>query len=296
MWELNEQGSPTWIGKRLAKTFGSETGFLANRMLHIYGELLNGKFKTSEELHERFKSDGLPLFTSEQSANIFKKIQPHQTGGGILTDTINDMVKLIPFEGIGPYIFYVNTLENTSVFKDAIGAALDITAGALPVMASFTQSLMQTLVGAIPIPFSGPVGIFIGYMFASVFLWTAILLGITRREFGAAVEATAGLIPVFGQTAMRAVSAADRVGTKLNARKDKIIAQLTNAYGSVSSAAKDGIGSLPTSVPKLTSPAPLSVLGQTGKGLKQFTRRRGYTSIWKVHRKKSRKHSGGGLR
>ena len=52
-------------------------------------------------------------------------------------------------------------------------------------------------------------------------------MGISRQQFGSAVEATAGLIPVVGPTAMSWVSKANFTAAKLNMRRKKVMESVT---------------------------------------------------------------------
>ncbi len=49
------------------------------------------------------------------------------------------------------------------------------------------------------------------------------MIGVSRQQFGSAVEATAGLIPVVGPTAMNWVSKANFTAAKLNMRRKKVM-------------------------------------------------------------------------
>lgn len=111
---------------------------------------------------------------------------------------------------------------------------MDITAAMLPVIAVNFQNFTPLVVGLIPLPYSNFVGIAIGYCFSAFFLWLAILLGISRQQFGSAVEATAGLIPVIGPTAMNWVSKANFTAAKLNMRRKRVMESVSETLAVVS--------------------------------------------------------------
>jgi len=268
MWNLEDPAPQTGVGQILSEKISPEVGEKADKVLNALNELKNGAFESGEQIYNSFKNGSASLFTRPQADSIYRTLNKPMKGAGIITTTIEGLVQRIPFEGLSKYVFYLNELENTSMFKDLIASALDITAGVLPVSASLVQTGTQTIIGSIPIPFSGPVGIFFGWLFSMYLLWIAMLIGISRRDFGAAVEASAGMIPIFGQAAMRAVSAADRVATKLAARSDKVLRQITDAFGSAQNA-----------------------IQQTTKvGGKRFTRRKRYTRKWKKGLRRSQRH------
>jgi hypothetical protein len=160
-----------------------------------------------------------------------------------------------------PFIFILDTLENTPLFGDLIGAALDVTAAVLPVIASNIQTITPSLVGLIPVPLAGTLGIVLGWLFSLFFLWLAMVIGISRKEFAAALEATAGMVPVIGPALSRGVKAVETVGTKFYNRADKISASISKAFGSLMGAinkVKSTVKSLP-SIDKFAGPNPPSL-------------------------------------
>lgn len=109
-----------------------------------------------------------------------------------------------------------------------------MTAAVLPIIAVNLQNFTPLVIGLIPIPYANFIGIAIGYCFSAFFLWLAILLGISRQQFGSAVEATAGLIPVVGPTAMNWVAKANFTAAKLNARRKKVMESISQTLEAVS--------------------------------------------------------------
>jgi hypothetical protein len=255
-------------------------------MISAYEALYKGKFKSAEDLRRSFTKDGQPLFTPEQSKSVFRKIQPIliQKGGEQIESIVNmaarkgiDLAAGITEPGppnpavqatiktvqmvirmVIPFIFILDTLENTPLFGDLIGASLDVTAAVLPVMASNIQTMTPGIVGLIPVPLAGTLGIVLGWLFSLWFLWLAMVIGISRKEFAAALEATAGMVPVIGPALSRGVKAVETVGTKFYNRADKIAASISKAYGSLMGAinkVKSTVNSLP-SVDKFAGPNP----------------------------------------
>jgi hypothetical protein len=255
-------------------------------MISAYEALYKGKFDSADDIRRAFTKDGEPLFTPEQAASVFKKIGPMQTqkGGAQIESIVNmaarqgiDLAAGITEPGppnpavqatiktvqmvirmVIPFIFILDTLENTPLFGDLIGAALDVTAAVLPVIASNIQTITPGLVGLIPVPLAGTIGIVLGWLFSLFFLWLAMVIGISRKEFAAALEATAGMVPVVGPALSRGVKAVETVGTKFYNRADKISASISKAFGSLQSAvqnAKSTLGSIkidsPTNLPSM---------------------------------------------
>jgi len=275
-WELNDKHPSTSFGKIVKRHIGAADADNVDRMLSAYEALYKGKYKSSEDIRRSFTKDGQPLFTKEQAKSIFRQIRKGQTGGERIESIMNSLgssavdmaagitkpqppnaavqgaMKSIQLfiRMIIPFVFVLDTLENIPLFGDLIGASLDVTAATLPVIASNVQTFTPALVGLIPIPLAGTVGIFLGWLFSLWFLWLAAVIGTSRKDFGAAVEATSGMVPVIGPALMRGIKAAETVGTKFYNRADKISASITQAYGSLMGAvenAKNTVSSMAAS-------------------------------------------------
>ena len=82
------------------------------------------------------------------------------------------------------------------------------------------------------------------------FLWLAAVIGMSRKDFGAALEATSGMVPVIGPALMRGMKAVETVGTKFYNRADRISESISQAYGSLMGAvenAKNTVSSMAAS-------------------------------------------------
>lgn len=285
-WELNSKHPSTSFGQIVRRHISAPDAQNVDSMISAYEALYTGKFKSAEDIRRSFTKDGEPLFTPEQAASVFRKIQPFtiQKGGAPVDSILNDSIRKAIDSAAGitppipmnpaiqggiksmqlivrtiiPFIFILDTLENTPLFGDIVGAALDVTAAALPVMASTIQTMTPSIVGLIPIPLAGTVGILLGWLFSLFFLWLAMVIGISRKEFAAALEATAGMVPVIGPALSRGVKAVETVGTKFYNRAEKISASISKAFGSLQGAiakVKSTAQSLP-SIDKFAGPNP----------------------------------------
>ena len=284
-WELQSKHPATSFGKIVERHVGTADAKNMDSMISAYEALYKGKFNSAEDIRRSFTKNGQPLFTPEQAQSVFKKIRPITQKGG---EQIESIVNMAARQGIDlaagitkpgppnpaieatiktvqmvirmiiPFIFILDTIENTPLFGDLVGAALDVTAAVLPVMASNIQTITPGLVGLIPVPLAGTLGIVLGWLFSLWFLWLAMVIGISRKEFAAALEATAGMVPVVGPALSRGVKAAETVGTKFYNRADKISASISKAFGSLQGAiakVKSTASSLP-SLDKFAGPNP----------------------------------------
>jgi len=282
-WELNDKHPSTSFGKIVKRHVSASDADNVDNMLSAYEALYKGKYKSAEDLRRSFTKDGQPLFTPEQAKSVYRQIRKGQTGGervdSILNSAISSGIDVAAgitqpsppnaavqgavksvqtiIRMIIPFVFILDTLEHTPLFGDLIGAALDVTAATLPVIASNVQTFTPALVGLIPLPLAGLVGIFLGWLFSLWFLWLAAVIGTSRKDFAAALEATAGMVPVIGPALMRGVGAVETVGTKFYNRADRISSSISQAYGSLMGAvenAKNTVSSIAnTSTMKIPS-------------------------------------------
>lgn len=264
-WELRDKHPSTSFGKIVKRHIGAADADNVDRMLSAYEALYKGKYKSSEDLRRSFTKDGQPLFTSEQANSIYRQIRKGQTGGERVDSILNSIISTGVDVAAGitqppppnaavqgatksiqmfirmiiPFVFILDTLEDIPLFGDLIGASLDVTAATLPVIASNFQTFTPALVGLIPLPLAGTVGIFLGWLFSLWFLWLAAVIGASRKDFASAVEATSGMVPIIGPALMRGVKAVETVGTKFYNRSDRISESISQAYGSLMGAVEN---------------------------------------------------------
>ena len=207
----------------------------------VFEDLMNRKFASPEELRQHFGS----TFTPSQAKNIWTSLQ---TKGGVVNDevdfispatssAIDGLLSIfipevrLPIKTALGFVFILSYVESLPIFGQLVAAAFDMTAAVLPIIAVNFQNFTPLVVGLIPVPYANLIGVAIGYVFSAFFLWMAILMGISRQQFGSAVEATAGLIPVVGPTAMNWVAKANFTAAKLNQRRKKVMESVSQTLG-----------------------------------------------------------------
>lgn len=277
-WELHSRHPTTVIGDIVKKHIGASDALNVDAMIDAYNTLHKGEFKSSEEIRQSFFRDGEPLLTPKQADSVYRATKGTQKGGmseSVFNDAAESIIDTVSGVQRGPalppgaaaaaekawktfqfalrvvlpFVFILETLQHTPLFGQLIGAALDVTAATLPVIATMIQSTTPAFVGLIPIPYAGTIGIILGWMFSAWFLWLAAVIALSRKDFAGALEATAGMIPVVGSSAMKIVASADRVSTKLSNRASKIMESITHAYGSAMGAINKVRSKLPAKIP-----------------------------------------------
>jgi hypothetical protein len=267
------------IGDIVKKHVGSADALNVDAMIDAYNTLHKGEFKSADEIRRSFFRDGQPLLTPKQAENVYRATQGKQRGGrdSVFNETAESIIDSVSGVQRGPalppgaaaaaekawksfqfvlrmvlpFVFVLDTVQHTPLFGQLIGAALDITAATLPVIATMIQSTTPAFVGLIPIPYAGTIGILLGWLFSAWFLWLAAVIALSRKDFAGALEATAGMIPVVGASAMKIVASADRVSTKLANRAEKIMESISHAYGSAMGAINSVRSKLPTKIPNI---------------------------------------------
>jgi hypothetical protein len=304
VWEYDEQHPKTLYGQIAEKHLGKDAASAVDTMIDAYKELSSKTFKTAEELRSHFLQGDKPLFDEKQADSVFTKTQGMRGGSteSVVNDAVTSIINVVsgktapgpPNPAIQaviatvqqsirivlPFVFILNTLEQSPLFGELLGAALDVTAAFLPVAANSIQSSTPALVGLIPIPYAGTVGIALGWMFSFFFLWLAMVIGVSRKDFSSALEATAGMIPVIGGTAMKGVASFDRVSTKLTNRAERIQQSISQVYGNLQNTIQNAVKNV-QSKPIMLPPIPRQLAGR-----KRLTRRKKYKSKWR----KTRRH------
>jgi len=278
-WELHSRHPTTVIGQIVKKRISHGDALNVDAMIDAYNVLHKGDFKSAEEIRRSFFRNGQPLLTPKQADNVYRAIHGKQLGGrdSLINETAESVIDTLSGVQRGPalapgaaaaidkayktfqlvlrivlpWVFILDTVQHTPLFGELIGAALDITAATLPVIATMFQSNTPAIVGLIPVPYAGTIGIILGWLFSAWFLWLAAVIALSRKDFAGALEATAGMIPVVGASAMKIVSSVDRVSTKLANRAEKIMASISHAYGSAMGAINKVRAKIPTSLPSV---------------------------------------------
>lgn len=277
-WELHSRHPTTVIGDIVKKHIGASDALNVDAMIDAYNTLHKGEFKSSEEIRRSFFRDGQPLLTPKQADSVYRATKGTQKGGmseSVFNDAAESIIDTVSGVQRGPalppgaaaaaekawktfqfalrvvlpFVFILETLQHTPLFGELIGASLDITAATLPVIATMFQSNTPAIVGLIPVPYAGTIGILLGWLFSAWFLWLAAVIALSRKDFAGALEATAGMIPVVGASAMKIVSSADRVSTKLSNRAGRIMESISHAYGSAMGAINKVRSKLPAKIP-----------------------------------------------
>lgn len=216
----------------------TKAGVNAVRMLSLYEFLKAHRFSSPEELRMSALKQGEPLFTPEEAEQVFNALK--QVGGGTTPppEFFDKMFRKLSgwFPGlpgaIEPWAYVLHHLEKDDVYGAPISLSLDITSKLLPTIATAIQTTTPALVGLIPLPGAGPVGLMIGWAVSAVFIFIAIIMNLSRRKFGTAFVVAMTLIPVAGPAIMKAAQDVDSTMVRVSNRREKLINSAMAVFGS----------------------------------------------------------------
>jgi hypothetical protein len=285
----------------VAKHFKPEKVAEFKKRYALVQDIAHKNFSSPADIYSRYPE----LVNEEQANGIWSKMNAAQKGGvtsqdllspaisdaidnllGIFIPEVREPIKL----GLG-FVFILNYIEKLPGFGSLVGAALDVTAAFLPVSAVAIQNLLPDFMALIPLPYMNFAGMALGWMFSFVLLMMAILIGISRKQFGASIEAMAGLIPVVGPSAMNLVRTTNNTVARLEQKREMIVNEFANVVDVLKETAagisEETRGALTDIVTEAKAAVP-----QTAGAKKRFSRRKRVSHKWlkKTRRIRSRKH------
>lgn len=250
-----------YVTKNLQST---KAGLNAARMLGLYQFLKSRPFSSPDELRMAVQQQGQPLFTPEEAQQVFEQLK--QKGGGapppeffdkmfrkLLSinpfELISKVKSMLPFGSSGPgkgfsfpfpiptyamiqpWLFILYAFERDPQYGPPLSVALDTVTKLLPTIALSVQSFAAPLAGAVPLPGGGAAGAIIGWAVASVFVFMAILMNLSRRKFGTAFVTGMNLIPLAGPALTEAAEDLESTMARVSKRRDKLVDSARSILG-----------------------------------------------------------------
>jgi hypothetical protein len=230
----------------------------ASKNLGLFNYLKNNKFESPKDLRDSiFLSPGKKLFDEKQSKTVweFFNTAPEQKGGetppkgenafdALVERWLVFMYHLLP-GGIQESITYVEPFmfplsekpgdEGILTKMPGIGLglnfALDIVAQNNKLAAKLAQQYTPMIMGLVPIPEASTVGIIIGYMISTMFIFFNMLVFVSKREFGQAFTQSLALFPFIGLAMQNVAESGEKVIEKFASKRQKLIEQLKGSDG-----------------------------------------------------------------
>lgn len=230
-------------------------------------------------------------FEAKQSGGAEQVVHIPSDPEDFLTPAVQNFITLMTspaaqgvLRSLFAVLFFVSYLEKLPVFGRILSAGLDIMLAGGKMLTKTLQRNIPPALGLLPIPYASMVGL----MFAALLgmmIWPLIaLVALSRQDFTMAVESMVRIIPPpFGDTIADLFLEGNRAIAKLNDKREKLVEDIkqalefvTNTFGEVSDAIKDGATSFQNQLP---APTPVPTGGQ------RLSRRRRGHSKWRTPRK-----------
>jgi len=272
-------------------------------------------FKSADELRRDVLSNGAPLFSKPESAQLFKLLVKKGGGPEVLDNALRQWVDFLyewqpaflqdVEDTVSPYFFILKTIESDETFGPLLSIALDSVTAILPSVAKSIQEITPTLVGLTGLPEGGPIGSVIGWMIASIFVGLAMMIHLSRDHFGQAFTVSFLLIPFLSNSLNSAAMSGEKILTSVAEKRQKLIGTTRNLLGDEMA---DGVDALVPDllateeeqaakpkvdiqakgkelVSSLAIPSKLRSLADSIEGGKRLSRHRHVKSKWRTLRK-----------
>ena len=230
----------------------------ASKNLGLFNYLKNNKFETSKDLRDSiFLQPGKKLFDEKQAKTVweFFNTSPQQQGGetpakgdnafdALVERWLVFMYHLLPggiqesIKYIEPFMFPLSEKpgEEGIVSKMpgvglGLNFALDVVAQNNKLAAKLAQQYTPMIMGLVPIPEASTVGIIIGYMISTMFIFFNMLVFVSKREFGQAFTQSLALFPFIGLAMQNMAESGEKVIEKFASKRQKLIGQLKGSDG-----------------------------------------------------------------
>ena len=167
-------------------------------------------------------------------------------------------------EGVFMVVFFISYLEKLPVFGNILAASLDVILAGGKMMTKSIQSILPAMIGVIPLPYTSMAGIAVAALFGFI-VWPIIaLVSLSRKDFGAAVEAFIRIIPppvgdMIANTFLegnRAVAKIDEKRVKLGNDISNALRMVSETVTTLSSTMKEGVSKLAEQTQKASQQVP----------------------------------------
>lgn len=216
-----------------------------------------------------------------------------------------------------PFLFPLSMVEDIPAFGAMVGVFFDLTKVFLMATAGMSTSILPQMIGLIPLPLMGAVGMAIGWFISLGFLMAYAAISFSRQEFSDTMSGILTMAPVVGSLLGKTFdSVVVRTGTKFANRYNVLKSQVLTLWNKVTDAAtlahgqtigsvRQAItGQVATALNTMTNlarnvipeefakgPQPSAPPEDPQSGGKRFTRRRRRMPKWRKtrHRRKSKR-------
>lgn len=210
------------------------------RNLGLFKFLAHNKFSSPSELRRNILSEGKPLFRPADAKAVWTFFNEMKGGGDSAYDAIVDrwlkfwftltpeMIK-DPINMVSPFMYPLQTLETIPVYGDILALSVDVIAQMNKNAAKMAQQYTPLIMGFLPIPEASTVGIVVGYMISTIFIFFNMIIFTTRHHFGEAFKQSLALIPFVGMALENFADSGDGLLGRYGKARLKVIDQLNES-------------------------------------------------------------------
>jgi hypothetical protein len=235
------------LERKLNKILSNKS--LINRVVKIIG-LFNfikkNNINTVEKLQKKVRKDGKPLFTKHQAEEVVKKSGGGKAYNALIQRGLDYAYLLTPesIKGIlDPIRKFIFPLSEVPVMVDgneqpegwvaripvtgqAVSMGLTIATEFNKTAAKLAQQYTPMIIGLVPIPFSAPVGIALGYMMSAMFIFFNMVIFTAQHRFGDVYIQSLALIPFVGLAFQNFGDSSDKFMETFAEKRQALIDQL----------------------------------------------------------------------
>lgn len=149
-------------------------------------------------------------------------------------DAITSPYARVMLRGLFMVVFFVSYLEAIPVFGQILSAGLDIVTAGSKAITKTIQRQIPPAMGLLPIPYASLVGMVIAGIYGAI-VWPMIaMVAFSRQDFAAAIESFLRAIPPpAGDTIADLFMEANRLGARLDAKRQKLANDITTAISAI---------------------------------------------------------------
>jgi len=209
------------------------------RILGLFHFLETNKFEDATKLRNSIfldKSKKTKFFSKKDAEKIFSYFSEKIGGTGegafdaLISRWVKTMFYMTPDAVQGPILMLnavsLQNLEEYPAAGQALGLAVDVISQANKNLAKMAQTYTPILMGLAPIPEASTVGIVIGYMISTMFIFFNMVIFVSRQHYGQAFTQSLALFPFVGMALQSWGESADTLVSKFAAKRKALIKQL----------------------------------------------------------------------
>lgn len=216
------------------------------KLIGLFKFIQQNNIKSVEKLQKKVRKDGKPLFTKHQAEEVVKKSGGGKAYNALIQRGLDYAYLLTPesIKGIlDPIRKFIFPLSEVPVMVDgneqpegwvaripvtgqAVSMGLTIATEFNKTAAKLAQQYTPMIIGLVPIPFSAPVGIALGYMMSAMFIFFNMVIFTAQHRFGDVYIQSLALIPFVGLAFQNFGDSSDKFMETFAEKRQALIDQL----------------------------------------------------------------------